>query len=61
MKYTVEERMKIGKEIYDHVYSVVSAAFVYGISEYTARGYLRFYKASINPKLQKLRKQNGRL
>lgn len=39
-----EKRLKIGKQIYEHVYTVSSAAKVFNISFYTARNYLRKYK-----------------
>lgn len=47
-KFTAEERMKIGKMIYDRDLTLPMAAAKYGINMYTARDYLRMYKASIN-------------
>lgn len=47
-KYTPEQRMEIGREIYDRMLTVPMAAAKYGINLYTARDYLRMYKASIN-------------
>ena len=44
-RYTAEERANIGKQIYEGRYTVSLAAEVYGINFYTARNYLRAYKA----------------
>lgn len=40
-------QLLIGKQIYEHIYTVSSASKHYNISFYTARSYLRKYKASI--------------
>ena len=44
MKYTKQERLEIGKEIYTHNISVYVAAEKYGIDPTTARGYMRMYR-----------------
>lgn len=44
MKHTREERLDIGKQIYNNEISRGEAAERYGISEYTARDYMRFYR-----------------
>lgn len=46
MKYTKEERLRIGRDIYAHVVSVGEAAEKYGIDWYAARNYMRMYKDS---------------
>lgn len=48
MKYTKEERTEIGRRIYCGELTVAMAANRYGTSFYTARGYLRAYKAQMN-------------
>ena len=45
--YTETEREKIGREIYEGKYTVVTAATRYAIGFYTARTYLRTYKAAL--------------
>lgn len=47
MKYTKEERMQIGKEIFQGEMTKAKAAVKYNINIYTARDYLRLYKASL--------------
>lgn len=47
MKYTKEERMTIGRQIHDGKMTKAKAAAMYGISIYTARDYLRVYKAYV--------------
>lgn len=47
MKYTKEERLVIGRRIYEGNITTAAAAEAYGINFYTARDYLREYKASI--------------
>lgn len=47
-KYSREKRLEIGKEIYERRLTVNMAAVKYGINMYTARDYLRMYKATIN-------------
>ena len=44
MKYTKEQRLDIGKRIYDSEISRYEAAEEYGISEQTARNYMRMYR-----------------
>ena len=44
MKYTKEERLDIGRRIYDSEISRYQAAEIYGISEQTARNYIRLYR-----------------
>lgn len=46
-KYTLEERLAIGREIYEKRLNREEAAVKYGVSPYTARDYLRLYKAAI--------------
>ncbi len=44
MKYTKEQRLDIGRQIYDGEISRYEAAEEYEISEQTARGYMRMYR-----------------
>ena len=44
MKYTKEERLDIGRQIYDGELSRYQAAESYSISEQTARNYMRMYR-----------------
>ena len=44
MKYAREERLAIGKRIYDGELNRYQAAEEYGISEHTARDYMRQYR-----------------
>lgn len=44
MKYTKEQRMDIGQRIYDGEISRYEAAEEYGISDQTARDYMRAYR-----------------
>ena len=46
MKYTRQERLEIGRKIFEGNFSVHEAAEKYGVNFYTARGYLRTYKAA---------------
>ena len=46
MKYTMEERLEIGKRIYDGEINRFEAALEYGINELTARSYMRLYKTA---------------
>ena len=41
MKYTAEERLDIGRRIYNDEISRYEAAVQYGISDQTARNYMR--------------------
>ncbi len=42
--YTKEERLEIGRKIYIGILSRFEAAEIYGISEDTARKYMRMYR-----------------
>ncbi|MGE9842147.1 transposase [Selenomonas bovis] len=44
MKYTKEQRLDIGRRIYDGEISRYEAAEEYGINEQTARNYMRMYR-----------------
>ena len=44
MKYTKEERLDIGRRIYDGEITKYQAAEKYGIGEQTARSYMRMYR-----------------
>lgn len=44
MKYTEAERLDIGHRIYEGEMDRYEAARVYGISDYTARDYMRLYR-----------------
>ena len=44
MKYTEEERIAIGREIYTHEISIYEASIKYKINYYTARDYMRLYR-----------------
>ncbi len=44
MKYPQEERLDIGRRIYDGELSRYEASEQYGISEQTARNYMRMYR-----------------
>ena len=44
MKYTKEERLDIGRQIYNGEISRYKAAEIYNISEQTARDYMRLYR-----------------
>lgn len=44
MKYTEEERLRIGREIYTHEITVYEASNKYQINYYTARDYMRLYR-----------------
>ncbi len=44
MKYTREERLDIGRRIYEGELSRYQAAEAYGVSETTARDYMRLYR-----------------
>ena len=46
MKYTPKERLDIGRRIYLGELTLATAAYAYDINMYTARDYLRMYKAS---------------
>lgn len=44
MKFTQEQRLNIGRRIYDGEINRYQAAEEYGISDYTARDYMRLYR-----------------
>ena len=44
MKYTKEERLDIGRRIYDGEITRYQAAEEYGVGEQTARSYMRLYR-----------------
>lgn len=44
MKYTKEQRLDIGRRIYDGEIDCYQAAEQYGINHYTARDYMRMYR-----------------
>ena len=44
MKYTKEERLDIGRRIYEGEYTYVTAAEKYQVNPYTARQYMRLYR-----------------
>lgn len=48
MKYTLEERLDIGRRIYDGEITRYQAAAEYGINDQTARNYMRLYRDSNN-------------
>lgn len=48
MKYSKEQRLEIGRRIYQGEITLATAANEYDINLYTARDYLRLYKASEN-------------
>ena len=48
MKYTLEERLDIGRRIYDGEITKYQAAVEYGINDQTARNYMRLYRDSNN-------------
>ena len=45
MKYTSEERLEIGRRIYEGEINVYKAAVEYGIGETCARNYMRRYRS----------------
>lgn len=46
-KYTLGERIQIGKMIYEKKINRFDAALKYDIDPYTARDYMRYYKAIV--------------
>ena len=44
MKYSLDERLSIGREIYSKSISIYEAADKYDINLYTARDYMRLYR-----------------
>ena len=57
-KYSYEERMEIGRRIYERELTRFSAAAKYDISPDTARNYLRYYKAVLEETEQELQSQS---
>lgn len=53
MKYTKEQRLNIGRQIYEGELTTAMAAEEYDVNIYTARDYLRLYKASIHVAIPK--------
>ncbi len=55
MKYTREERLEIGRRIYNGEITRYTAAVQYGIGCDTARGYMRLYRDTyrLKPKDQR--------
>ena len=60
LKYSKEERLEIGRRIYVGELSTTMAAREYDISYYTAREYLRSYKAEINVAIPKGERPDGK-
>lgn len=59
MKYTLEERLSIGCEIYTRSLTINEAALKYEINSYTARDYMRLYRDTNNlPALNDSTNQN---
>ena len=59
MKYTLGERLDIGRRIYNGEISRYQAAEEYGISDQTARDYMRLYRSSEGLPPKRGRKQVG--
>ena len=49
MRYTKEERLEIGRKVYEGTMTRYEAAEAYGISDDTARDYMRMYRDSNSP------------
>jgi transposase len=47
-KYSKDEQLAIGKEIYDGFFTIGQAATKYNVNYYTARDYYRLYRATNN-------------
>ncbi len=54
MKYTMEERMEIGRQVYEGEHSKCSAAKKYDVNPSTIKDYVRLYRAAndLPPKVQ---------
>lgn len=50
MKYTKEQRLEIGRKIYENELSRCRAAEIYDIGETTARDYMRMYRDAQGPR-----------
>ena len=59
MKYTKEERLEIGRRIYQGEITLATASTEYVINLYTARDYLRLYKASENLSIPTCHRSGG--
>lgn len=44
MKFSLEQRLEIGREIYSKSITLYEASIKYGINNYTARDYMRLYR-----------------
>lgn len=59
-KYAKEERLEIGKEVYNKEISINQAAIKYNINPYTVRDYMREYREINNLKvMKKIAKENN--
>lgn len=58
MKYTREERLDIGRRIYDGEITRYEAADIYDIGDQTARNYMRMYR-DVNHLSPKSHRKNG--
>ena len=58
MKYTREERLDIGRRIYDGEITRYEAADIYDIGDQTARNYMRMYR-DVNRLPPKSHRKNG--
>ena len=59
-KYAKEERLEIGKEVYNKEISINQAAIKYNINPYTVRDYMREYREINNLKvMEKIAKENN--
>ena len=63
MKYTEEERLDIGGQIYEGKIGRYQAAIEYGIHEHTARTYMRLYRDTykLPPKNERTQTRTPRL
>ena len=60
LKYSKDERLEIGRRIYVGELTTSMAANEYDINYYTAREYLRAYKAEINVAIPKSQRPEGK-
>lgn len=58
-KRTLQEQLKIGKEIFDKEINKYEAAEKYNINFYTARDYYRRYKATLGQTTSQLVKERS--
>lgn len=54
MKYTKEQRLDIGRRIYDGEFTFATAAEKFEINAYTARDYMRLYRDTNNLPLKRM-------